>query len=128
MVFQALDNKGRNFLELFDNNLNTVKPNYPKEESQLKYLGHSNSLCTRAMRAIVNHASIDEYWLRFFKQEDFACSYSVYPIETRRHILYKCRRYNGYWNPRKNTLAHFILFLEFNSSTFSFGKSITQYS
>jgi len=66
MKFQALDNKERNFLELLDDNLNTIEPMYSKEGLWLKHFGHSNLLCTRATRAIVNYASIGEYWLRFF--------------------------------------------------------------
>jgi len=62
---------------------------------------YSNLLYARATRAIVNYAPISEY------------------------ILHECKKYNNYWNPRKNTLAYFILFLEFNSNAFSFGKSIT---
>ena len=38
--------------------------------------------------------------------------------------FYECKRYNNYWNPRKDLIAHFTLFLEFNSNTFSFGESI----
>ena len=61
MKLQASDNKKRNFLELLDNNLNTINPIYSKGGLQLKYFGHSNSLCARATRAIVNHAPIGEY-------------------------------------------------------------------
>ena len=124
MTFQALDNKGRNFLELLDDNLNIIEPSYSKGGSWLKFFGHSNSLCARAMRAIVNHTPIGEYQLRFFPREDFTCPCGLYLIETRRHILHECKRYNNYWNPRRDTLAHFILFLEFNSSVFSFDSHL----
>ena len=43
ITFQALDSKERHF-----------------------FFGHSNSLYARATRAIVNHAPIREYHLRFF--------------------------------------------------------------
>jgi len=112
MMFQALNTKGRQFLELSDDDLQPI-------------INHSNSLCARASRAIVNHASIGEYCLRFFSQEEFKCPCGQYPIKTRRHILYECRRFNNYWNPRWDTIAHFMLFLEFNSNAFSFGESIT---
>ena len=69
---------------------------------------------------IVNHASIGEYQLRFYPRENFMCPYGAYPIELKRHILHKCKQFNNYWNPRRDTIAHFILFLEFNSSAFSF--------
>jgi len=66
IMFQALNNKERNFLELLDNNLNIIELTYSKDRSWLKYFGHSNLLCTRATRAIVNHTPISEYHLRFF--------------------------------------------------------------
>ena len=128
MIFQASDNKGRKFLELLDDNLNIIKPTYSKDGSWLKYFGHSNLLYTKAMRAIVNYTPIGEYCLKFFLWKDFAYSCGFYPIEIRRHILHKYKRYNNYWNPRRNTLAHFILFLELNSSAFSFGESITEHT
>ena len=125
MTFQASDDKGRNFLELLDNNLNIIKLTYSKDRSWLKYFGHSNLLYARAMRAIVNYTPIGKYHLRFFSWENFVCPYSIYLIETRRHILYKCKKYNNYWNPRRNTPAYFTLFLEFNSNAFSERESIT---
>ena len=125
MTFQASDGKGRNFLELFDDNLNIIKLIYSKGRSWLKYFGHSNSLYIRVTRAIVNHTSIGKYCLRFFLQEDFVCPCSIYSIETRRHILHKYKRHNNYWNLRRDTLAYFTLFLEFNSNAFSERESIT---
>ena len=86
---------------------------------------HSNLLYTRASRAIVNYAPISEYQLRFFPKEEFKYLYRVYPIKIRWYILHECRRYSNYWNSRKDTIAHFTLFLEFNSSTFSFRENIT---
>ena len=114
-MFQVSDNKERNFLDLLNDNLSTIELMYSKEGSWLKYFGHSNSLYARATRAIVNHSPIGEYWLRFFPREEFACPCSKYPIKTRRHILHECIRFNKYWNPRRDTIAHFTLFLEFNS-------------
>ncbi|KAL9716422.1 hypothetical protein Ac2012v2_8319 [Leucoagaricus gongylophorus] len=125
MMFQASDAKEQNFLDLLDDDLKSIEPSYFKGEPWLKFFGHSNSLCARASRAIINHAPIGEYRLRFFPQEEFKCPCGLYPIETRRHVLHKCKRYNNYWNPRWDTIAHFTLFLEFNSSAFSFRESIT---
>jgi len=124
MTFQALDQKGQQFLELGDDKDNSIKLFYINSGSWLKFIGHSNSLCTRATRAIINHASIGEYRLCFFLKEDFKYPYSHYPIESRCHILYKCQRFNNYWNLRKDFLSHFILFLEFNSSAFAFNNAI----
>ena len=125
MTFQASDDKGRYFLDLLDNDLNSIKLTYSKGGLWLKFFGHSNSLCTRATRAITNHAPIGEYWLRFFPQEEFLCPCGQHSIETRHHILHECRRFNNYWNLRQDTITHFILFLEFNNGAFTFGESIT---
>ena len=125
MIFQASDSKGQYFLELLDENLKPIKLLSSKGGLWLKFFRHSNLLCARASRAIVNHAPIGKYWLIFFPKEEFKCLCRLYPIETRWHILHECRRYNNYWNLRRDMMAHFTLFLEFNSSAFSFGESIT---
>jgi len=77
------------------------------------------------MRAIVNHTPVSEYRLRFFLREEFKCPCSLHSIELRHHILHEYRRFNEYWHPRKDTLSHFILFLEYNSSAFAFNNAIT---
>ena len=120
MCFQASDGKGNNFLDLLDNNYNIIKLSYIKEGPWLQAFGHSNSLCTRATRAITNHALIGEYCLRFFPNKNFSCPCNEYPIETRRHILHECRRFNGYWNPRRDSLSHFVMFLTLNPKAFAF--------
>ena len=120
MTFQALDGKGNHFLDLLDGDLNVIKPSYARGGPWLQVFGHSNSLCARAVRAITNHASIGEYRLQFFLNMDVMCPYNNYPIETKRHILYECRRFNGYWNPRKDTLNHFVMFLTANPNAFAF--------
>ena len=83
MMFQASDVKGRQFLKLLNDNLHPIKPSYFKGGSWLKFFGHSNLLCARVSRAIVNHALIREYYLRFFLQEEFKCSCGQHPIEMR---------------------------------------------
>ena len=91
----------------------------------IEQFGFSNSLCTQATQAITNHTPIGEYWLRFFPREEFSYPCKSYPIETRHHILYDCRRFNKYWNLKRDTIGQFVSFLEFNPSAFSFGESIT---
>ena len=110
MTFQASDLKGNNFLELVDSDNKILEPLYSKDRTQLQYVCHSNTLYVRVTRAITNHAPISEYHLCFFLREDFSCLCSLYPIETRYHILHECSRFNEYWNPRRNLIAHFILF------------------
>jgi len=63
MTFQASNGKGKNFLELLDDDLNVIEPSYTKGGPWLQLVGHSNSLCARATRAIANHAPIGEYRL-----------------------------------------------------------------
>ena len=83
MTFQASDAKERQFLELLNDNLLSIKPSYSKEGLWLKFFSHSNLLCARASRAIVNHAYIEEYHLRFFPQEEFKCLCGQYLIKMR---------------------------------------------
>ena len=120
ITFQALDGKGRQFLDLVDDDLNIIKPTYTKGGPQLKDFSHSNSLCAHVTRAITNHTPIGEYYLRFFPNEDFKCPCSNYSIESRRHILHECMRFNGYQNPRRDSLSHFIMFLIANPNAFVF--------
>jgi len=124
MTFQASNHKGNHFLELVDDDNNIIELTYTKGELWLKVFGHSNSLCAQATRAITNHAPISKYRLRFFRNEEFKCLYGLYPIKSRQHILYQCVRFNGYWNPRRDSLSHSVMFLEFNPNTFSFCDSL----
>ena len=96
MSFQASDTKGWHFLELLNDNLNSIELLYAKGGPWLKHFGHSNLLCARASRVVINYASIGEYHLRFFPKKDFKCLCSLYFIELRKHILHNCMRYNNY--------------------------------
>ena len=125
MTFQASDGRERQFLDLVDDNLNIIEPSYIKEGPWLQFFGHSNSLCACATRAITNHAPIGEYRLRFFPSEEFKCPCGNYPFESRRHILHDCIRFNGYWNPRQDSLSHFVMFLVANLNAFTFIDSTT---
>jgi len=120
MTFQALDGKGKQFLDLLDDDFNTIKPAYTKDGPWLQVFGHFNLLCACATRAIINHAPISKYQLRFFPKEDFKCPCNFYPIKSRRHILHECRRFNRYWNPRRDSLNHFTMFLITNPNAFAF--------
>ena len=125
ITFQASDLKRQHFLELCDVDNNLLELMYTKGGSWLKYLKYSNSLYARVTRPIINYTQIGEYRLRYFLREDFSCLYGEYSIEMRHHILYKCKRFNTYWNSRRDSISYFILFLEFNSRTFSFKSAIT---
>ena len=119
-MFQVSDGKRRQFLNLVDDNLNIIEPVYTKEGSWLQVFGHSNSLCTHTTRDLTNYAPIGEYHLRFFPNEDFKCLCGNYPIKSRRYILHECMRFNEYWNPRRDLLSHFIMFLIANPNAFAF--------
>ena len=120
ITFQASDGKGNHFLDLLDDDFNPIEPSYTKGSLWLQAFGHSTSLCVYATRAITNHAPIGEYQLRFLPSMEFSCLCNNYSIESRRHILYECKRFNGYWNPRRNSLNHFIMFLITNPNAFTF--------
>ena len=77
-----------------------------------------------ATKAITNHTSISKYGLRFFPREEFKCLCDLYPIESRHHILHDCSRFNGYWNLRRDSLSHFVMFLVINLSAFTFSDSL----
>ena len=124
MIFQASNQKGRQFLELVDSDNNLIELFYTNGGPWLKLIGYSNSLCTRAMRAITNHTPTGEYRLYFFLKEEIKYPCRPYLIESRHHILHECQRFNKYWNPKRDSLSHFVLFLEFNSSTFAFDNAI----
>ena len=102
------------FLIYSINDLSDIKPSYMKGGPWIKSFGFSNSLCAWATQAITNHAPIGEYQLCFFPREEFRCPCRIYPIKSRCHILYNCRRFNKGWNPGRKTLFQLISFLEFN--------------
>ena len=120
MTFQASDGKGNHFLDLLDDDFNPIEPFYTKGGLWLQAFSHSNSLCACAMRVITNHTPIGEYQLRFLPSMDFSCPCNNYPIESRRHILHECKRFNGYWNLRRDSLNHFVMFLISNPNAFVF--------
>jgi len=83
MTFQASNGKENQFLNLLDDNSFVIELSYIKGGPWLQLFGLLNSLCAHVLRAITNHALIGEYRLRFFPREEFKCSCSVYPIESR---------------------------------------------
>ena len=111
MTFQVSDFKGKQFLNLLDDELYPIELLYTKGGLWLKHF-EQISLCVRATRAITNHALTGEYRLCFFLKEDFSCLYGFYLIESRCHILHECRRFNNYWNPMRDTISQFVSFLE----------------
>ena len=128
MMFQTSDSKGKQFLKLRDDDSNDIEPSHVKSSLWLQAFGQLNILCMRTMRVITNHAPIGEYKLRSFPREEFKCPCSVYPIKSRRHILHDCSRFNDYWNPRRDLLSHFLMFLKTNPNVFAFLNNINSTS
>jgi len=50
MTFYASDTEERHFLELLDDEIQSLELSYSKGGSWLKFFGHSNSLCARATK------------------------------------------------------------------------------
>jgi len=128
MIFQALDGRGKQFLKLHDDDLNNIELSYIKGGPWLQTFRYSNTLCTCVTRVITNHAPIGEYRLRFFPKEEFKCPCGAYPIESRRHILHDYSRFNSYWNPGRDLLSHFVMFLKTNPNVFAFLNNINSTS
>ena len=125
MIFQASDYQGKNFLDLNnDDNLST-RLTYSKDSTWLKHIRYSNTLCICTTRAIINHAPISEYYLRFFSKEFFVYLYGEYLIKSRDYILNSYRQFRKYWNSKRNSLKDIIVFIEFNLGVLSFYKDIT---
>ena len=83
MTFHVSNIKEKIFLKLLNDKSNPIELSTIKGSLQLQYFDHSNSLCTRATRSIVNYTSIREYQQNFFLRKEFAYLYSLYSIEMR---------------------------------------------
>ena len=125
MTFQASNMKSKQFLNLVDSDNNLLEPSYIKGSPWLQNFEHSNSLCTRASRVITNHVPTGKYRLGFFLSKEFRYPCSQYPIKSKYHILHKYRRFNEYWNLRRDSVAHFVIFLKCNPNAFAFSNDIT---
>ena len=90
MYFQALEYKRKFFLDLNNNDYQSIYPTYSKDSAWLKHFSLSNSMCACITRLIMNHAPIGKYKLRFFPKEPFTCMCGDYPIKMRKHILFDC--------------------------------------
>jgi len=61
MTFQASDSRGSSFLDLLDDDSCPVKPSFSKGGLWLLQFGHSNLLCSHAIRVITNYTPIGKY-------------------------------------------------------------------
>ena len=85
LYFQVSEYKGRNFLDLNDDNNQPIYPIYTRGSAWIKYFSLSNSMCIYITRLIMNYAPIGKYRL------PFAYPCKDYPIEKRKHILFVSR-------------------------------------
>ncbi|KAK1219310.1 hypothetical protein PQX77_017981 [Marasmius sp. AFHP31] len=89
MCCQEAKYKGRQFLELNDLKGKPLQPKYTSGGTWLPNIGRTNSLTSRVIRCITNHAPVGEYYRRFHipESEDCRCGQA---LETRLHVLFRC--------------------------------------
>jgi len=118
--FKDSKKKGQLFLEFEDNNKRVIKPTYAKRGSWLPHIRISNSVCARFTRMMLGHASIGEYWQKFFPNTPIHCPCGEAEIETREHIFMQCRRYKAVLYPRDICISSFVEFIIGNPTSFCF--------
>ncbi|KAK1221827.1 hypothetical protein PQX77_015362 [Marasmius sp. AFHP31] len=87
--FQEAKYKGGQFLELNNLKGKPLQPKYTSGGTWLPHIGHTNSLTSRVIRCITNHAPVGEYYRRFHipESEDCRCGHA---LETHLHMLFRC--------------------------------------
>ncbi|KAK1215529.1 hypothetical protein PQX77_021860 [Marasmius sp. AFHP31] len=87
--FQEAKYKGGQFLELKDLKGKPLQPKYTSGGTWLPHIGRTNSLTSRVIRCITNHAPVGKYYRRFHipESEDCRCRHA---LETRLHVLFRC--------------------------------------
>ena len=124
IYFQVSDFKEKHFLNLNNNNNQSIHLTYSKDGAWLKHFGLSNSLCIYITRLITNHTPIDKYKLKFFPNKLYTCLYGNFSIKIRSHILYKYVQYIKSWNSKQESLKDILMFLKFNLGAFYFQEGI----
>jgi len=118
--FQASNNKGNHFLDLYDDNDQILTPTYTKGGTWLRHVSNSNTICARLTRLITNHAPIGEYYQCFFPNKNPQCPCNNGSIETRSHILSQCDLYSSGVTAYDLSLSGTINFLKRNPNASSF--------
>ena len=114
MYFQASNYRGRNFLNLNNDDNEPIQPSYSKGGVWLKCFSLSNSLCAWVTRLITNYVPISKYKKRFFPNEPTSCPCGQAPLKIWDHILYDCKQYRQSWKPKRDSLKDMIRFLDHN--------------
>lgn len=120
MYFQATDWKGRQFLDLTDNEGAVIAPFYAKGGAWLKYFGRSPSLSARA--TLMFTGSTDSA----FSRTNLKPALATTPPSKRESISYTivpCMTKS--WRLIDTSLQSHLTFLENNPSSFFFQDNIT---
>ncbi|KAK1234705.1 hypothetical protein PQX77_002086 [Marasmius sp. AFHP31] len=114
--FQEAKYKGGQFLELNNLKGKPLQPKYTNGGTWLPHIGRTNSLTSRVIRCITNHAPVGEYYCRFHipESEDCRCERA---LETRLHVLFRCPQATRTGPIRY--LGDLVDFLDANPGTFA---------
>ena len=113
---------GSKFLELTTFDEKPIGPSTAQGGEWIKAANESNALFARMCRCILNHAPIGGYYLRFKIAEPYECKCGKVPVETRNHILHRCKRYKHPTKAIKSTWD-LVQFLKANPLAFGFDRS-----
>src|SRR5882672_1599200 len=98
-----------------------LAPSHLDKGPWLSQVGVDNPLCARFMRAVLGHAPIGSYRVRFRKATSGLCSCGL--LETVDHVIHRCPKYRRHRDPRRRLEAViFLKFLRQNPSAFAFGE------
>ena len=113
--------QGRHFLSLKGGNCKPLQSSYTKGSSWLSFIAESVTLCARATRAILNHASIGEFRQHFFPAECTQCSCGHCQVEIHQHILADYSRFaHAPLTDPSLSIKDFVQFLKEHPSAFAF--------
>ena len=122
-LFEDSSYKGHNFLHLERPDRNTVKPTYINGGVWLSPVGGNLSVAVRLFRCIFNHAPIGLYYERFNIPEPLTCDCGFH-CQDCDYILLSCTKHMRKANWCPHYLKEVMVFLEENSSVFSFRRPL----
>ncbi|KAJ3518886.1 hypothetical protein NMY22_g13456 [Coprinellus aureogranulatus] len=114
------DYRGHQFLVLRHPKGKPLPPVYANGGAYLCHVNGDPKMCARFCHAILNHAPIGEYYVRFNIPEDPECECGC-PIQTRRHIFVQCGVLTtGNRDPKY--IRELVGFLVTNPTAFGFSR------
>ena len=93
MLMTMFYHRGQQFLDTKCDNQKSIQLNYVKGSGWPKHISESVSRCAGAPRTILNHTLIGEYKQRLM----IICPYDKSQVETRNHILFRCKRFRFFF-------------------------------